>query len=113
MDHNSRYTGGGRSCWGGSDPRVKRLKMRIIEEKSESSISDTQDSSEDRQINKRKDVNEEGKEINLQSQADGVNQEIYCIKLPGAAKIDEGEPENQNHAVAFTKAEALHAIDMN
>ncbi|KAL0910435.1 hypothetical protein M5K25_021419 [Dendrobium thyrsiflorum] len=65
--------------------------MRIIEEKkSESSISDTQASSEDKQIDKGKDVNKEGKEINLQSQADGDDKEIYSIKLPGAAKIGEG-----------------------
>ncbi|KAH0463920.1 hypothetical protein IEQ34_006706 [Dendrobium chrysotoxum] len=39
--------------------------------------------------------------------------EIYCIKLPGAAKIGKGEPENQNHAVVFTEGKALQAIDMN
>ncbi|PKA65497.1 Callose synthase 4 [Apostasia shenzhenica] len=40
-------------------------------------------------------------------------QEIYRIKLPGAAKIGEGKPENQNHAIIFTRGEALQAIDMN
>lgn len=39
--------------------------------------------------------------------------EIYRIKLPGAAKLGEGKPENQNHAVIFTRGEALQAIDMN
>lgn len=39
--------------------------------------------------------------------------EIYRIKLPGAAKIGEGKPENQNHAIVFTRGEALQAIDMN
>ncbi|KAH0461198.1 hypothetical protein IEQ34_008773 [Dendrobium chrysotoxum] len=58
-------------------------------------------------------MNEEGKEINLQSQVDGTDQEIYRIKLLGAAKIGEGELENQNHAVVFTRGEPLHTIDMN
>ncbi|KAI0511251.1 hypothetical protein KFK09_011876 [Dendrobium nobile] len=44
---------------------------------------------------------------------DNRDQEIYRIKLPGAAKIGEGKPENQNHAVVFTRGEALQAIDMN
>lgn len=39
--------------------------------------------------------------------------EIYRIKLPGTAKLGEGKPENQNHAVIFTRGEALQAIDMN
>lgn len=41
------------------------------------------------------------------------DQEIYRIKLPGPAKIGEGKPENQNHAIIFTRGEALQAIDMN
>ncbi|XP_042413132.1 callose synthase 5-like [Zingiber officinale] len=44
---------------------------------------------------------------------DNRDQEIYRIKLPGAAKIGEGKPENQNHAIIFTRGEALQAIDMN
>ncbi|KAL6223182.1 hypothetical protein ACLB2K_006571 [Fragaria x ananassa] len=44
---------------------------------------------------------------------DNLDQEIYRIKLPGSAKIGEGKPENQNHAVIFTRGEALQAIDMN
>ncbi|KAF7834153.1 callose synthase 5 [Senna tora] len=44
---------------------------------------------------------------------DNLDQEIYRIKLPGPAKIGEGKPENQNHAVIFTRGEALQAIDMN
>ncbi|KAH0452344.1 hypothetical protein IEQ34_019643 [Dendrobium chrysotoxum] len=88
--------------------------MRIIKEKkSESSISDTQASSEDKTIDKGKDVNEEGKEINMQSQVDSADQEINCIKLSGAAKIGEDEPENQNHTVVFTRGEALQTINMN
>ena len=40
-------------------------------------------------------------------------QEIYKIKLPGNPKLGEGKPENQNHAIIFTRGEALQAIDMN
>jgi len=39
--------------------------------------------------------------------------EIFRIKLPGPAKIGEGKPENQNHAIIFTRGEALQTIDMN
>ncbi|KAH0457545.1 hypothetical protein IEQ34_012860 [Dendrobium chrysotoxum] len=61
-DHDNRYTGGGRSYWGGGDFRVRQLKMRMIQKKKgESSISDTQAPSKDKLIDK------EGKEINLQS----------------------------------------------
>ncbi|KAL3617345.1 Callose synthase 5 [Castilleja foliolosa] len=44
---------------------------------------------------------------------DNLDQEIYRIKLPGQAKIGEGKPENQNHAIVFTRGEALQTIDMN
>ncbi|KAL9356343.1 hypothetical protein Peur_049596 [Populus x canadensis] len=44
---------------------------------------------------------------------DNLDQEIYRIRLPGAAKLGEGKPENQNHAIIFTRGEALQAIDMN
>lgn len=40
-------------------------------------------------------------------------QEIYRIKLPGPPIIGEGKPENQNHAIIFTRGEALQTIDMN
>lgn len=40
-------------------------------------------------------------------------QEIYRIRLPGEpTAIGEGKPENQNHAIIFTRGEALQAIDM-
>ncbi|KAK8360802.1 hypothetical protein V6Z12_A04G188100 [Gossypium hirsutum] len=40
--------------------------------------------------------------------------EIYRIRLPGSpTKIGEGKPENQNHAIIFTRGEALQTIDMN
>ncbi|KAF3792492.1 Callose synthase 5 [Nymphaea thermarum] len=44
---------------------------------------------------------------------DKRDQEIYRIRLPGSAKLGEGKPENQNHAIIFTRGEALQAIDMN
>ncbi|XP_076893137.1 callose synthase 2-like [Bidens hawaiensis] len=41
------------------------------------------------------------------------DQVIYRIKLPGPAKLGEGKPENQNHAIIFTRGEGLQTIDMN
>ncbi|KAI3712123.1 hypothetical protein L1987_70672 [Smallanthus sonchifolius] len=43
----------------------------------------------------------------------GFDQEIYRVKLPGSPNLGEGKPENQNHAIIFTRGEALQAIDMN
>ncbi|KAG6422840.1 hypothetical protein SASPL_113221 [Salvia splendens] len=43
----------------------------------------------------------------------GKDKEIYSIKLPGNPKIGEGKPENQNHAVVFTRGNAVQTIDMN
>lgn len=40
-------------------------------------------------------------------------QEIYSIKLPGNPKLGEGKPENQNHAIVFTRGNAIQTIDMN
>lgn len=40
-------------------------------------------------------------------------QEVYRVKLPGNPVVGEGKPENQNHAVIFTRGEHLQAIDMN
>lgn len=40
-------------------------------------------------------------------------QEIYSIKLPGDPKLGEGKPENQNHAIIFTRGNAVQTIDMN
>ncbi|KAK4275573.1 hypothetical protein QN277_018631 [Acacia crassicarpa] len=45
---------------------------------------------------------------------DKYDEEIYRIKLPGSpTAIGEGKPENQNHAIIFTRGEALQTIDMN
>jgi callose synthase len=43
----------------------------------------------------------------------GLDQIIYRIKLPGNPILGEGKPENQNHAIIFTRGEALQTIDMN
>ncbi|ONK58964.1 uncharacterized protein A4U43_C08F1540 [Asparagus officinalis] len=43
----------------------------------------------------------------------GKDQEIYSIKLPGNPKLGEGKPENQNHAIIFTRGDAIQTIDMN
>ncbi|MBA0836692.1 hypothetical protein Goarm_008887 [Gossypium armourianum] len=39
--------------------------------------------------------------------------EIYRIRLPGPLKLGEGKPENQNHAIIFTRGDAIQTIDMN
>ncbi|GLT65763.1 hypothetical protein SLA2020_381760 [Shorea laevis] len=45
---------------------------------------------------------------------DKLDEEVYRIKLPGnPVAIGEGKPENQNHAIIFTRGEALQTIDMN
>ncbi|KAM0833601.1 hypothetical protein ACQ4PT_064158 [Festuca glaucescens] len=44
----------------------------------------------------------------------GDDEEVYRIKLPGKpTEVGEGKPNNQNHAIIFTRGEALQAIDMN
>ena len=42
-----------------------------------------------------------------------LHQVIYSIKLPGNPILGEGKPENQNHAVIFTRGDAIQTIDMN
>ncbi|XP_059452724.1 callose synthase 7-like isoform X2 [Corylus avellana] len=45
---------------------------------------------------------------------DKLDEEVYRIRLPGRpVDIGEGKPENQNHAIIFTRGEALQTIDMN
>uniref|UniRef100_A0A6N2M9D6 1,3-beta-glucan synthase n=1 Tax=Salix viminalis TaxID=40686 RepID=A0A6N2M9D6_SALVM len=43
----------------------------------------------------------------------GKDKEIYSVKLPGNPKLGEGKPENQNHAIIFTRGSAIQTIDMN
>ncbi|EPS65323.1 hypothetical protein M569_09455, partial [Genlisea aurea] len=47
------------------------------------------------------------------SEPDKLDQVIYRIKLPGKPILGEGKPENQNHAIIFTRGEGLQTIDMN
>jgi 1,3-beta-glucan synthase component len=35
------------------------------------------------------------------------------VQLPGNPVVGEGKPENQNHAIIFTRGENVQAIDMN
>ncbi|KAL4186373.1 hypothetical protein AMTRI_Chr09g13790 [Amborella trichopoda] len=53
------------------------------------------------------------KAVPSQDQEQQLDQVIYRIKLPGPAMIGEGKPENQNHAIIFTRGEGLQTIDMN
>lgn len=39
--------------------------------------------------------------------------QVYRIKLPGNFLVGEAKPCNQNHAIIFTRGEAVQAIDMN
>ncbi|OQS00421.1 callose synthase [Thraustotheca clavata] len=39
--------------------------------------------------------------------------EVYRVELPGDPILGEGKPENQNHAIIFTRGEMLQCIDMN
>ncbi|CAH1414598.1 unnamed protein product [Lactuca virosa] len=43
----------------------------------------------------------------------GKEVEVYRVKLPGPLKLGEGKPENQNHALIFTRGDAVQTIDMN
>ncbi|XP_051120821.1 callose synthase 9 [Andrographis paniculata] len=49
----------------------------------------------------------------VKADINGKDKEIYSIKLPGNPKLGEGKPENQNHAVVFTRGNAVQTIDMN
>lgn len=49
----------------------------------------------------------------VKSNGKGTIEEIYRVRLPGNPVIGEGKPENQNHAMIFTRSEFLQTIDMN
>lgn len=51
--------------------------------------------------------------LKTEAETGNVSQVIYRIKLPGSAILGEGKPENQNHAIIFTRGEGLQTIDMN
>ncbi|KAK0605244.1 hypothetical protein LWI29_024524 [Acer saccharum] len=53
------------------------------------------------------------KSIDSSEPVQNLDQVIYKIKLPGPAILGEGKPENQNHAIIFTRGEGLQTIDMN
>ncbi|XP_044483306.1 callose synthase 3-like [Mangifera indica] len=53
------------------------------------------------------------KSIDSPDPIQSLDEEIYRIKLPGPAILGEGKPENQNHAIIFTRGEGLQTIDMN
>ncbi|XP_016169715.2 callose synthase 3 [Arachis ipaensis] len=53
------------------------------------------------------------KSIGSSETVQSLDQVIYKIKLPGPAILGEGKPENQNHAIIFTRGEGLQTIDMN
>lgn len=42
-----------------------------------------------------------------------MEMEIFRVQLPGPLKQGEGKPENQNHALIFTRGDAVQTIDMN
>ncbi|CAJ1977780.1 unnamed protein product [Sphenostylis stenocarpa] len=49
----------------------------------------------------------------VKADINGKDKEIYSVKLPGNPKLGEGKPENQNHAIIFTRGNAVQTIDMN
>eukprot|EP00578_Thalassiosira_sp_NH16_P001495 CAMPEP_0181139254 /NCGR_PEP_ID=MMETSP1071-20121207/34687_1 /TAXON_ID=35127 /ORGANISM="Thalassiosira sp., Strain NH16" /LENGTH=2241 /DNA_ID=CAMNT_0023226155 /DNA_START=250 /DNA_END=6976 /DNA_ORIENTATION=+ len=49
----------------------------------------------------------------VKSDGDGKIKEIYRVRLPGNPILGEGKPENQNHAMIFTRGEFVQTIDMN
>ncbi|KAM3731408.1 hypothetical protein ACB098_12G161500 [Castanea mollissima] len=53
------------------------------------------------------------KAIGSSEPVQNLDQVIYRIKLPGPVICGEGKPENQNHAIIFTRGEGLQTIDMN
>uniref|UniRef100_A0A7S1ZKM7 1,3-beta-glucan synthase n=1 Tax=Ditylum brightwellii TaxID=49249 RepID=A0A7S1ZKM7_9STRA len=49
----------------------------------------------------------------VKSDGNGKIQEVYRVRLPGNPVIGEGKPENQNHAMIFSRGEFVQTIDMN
>ncbi|KAE9461505.1 hypothetical protein C3L33_06585, partial [Rhododendron williamsianum] len=45
----------------------------------------------------------------VKADINGKDQEIFSNKLPGDPKLGEGKPENQNHAIIFTRGEAVQS----
>ena len=66
-----------------------------------------------RNINKRDGGDSIFYSVLVKSDGAGCIQEIYRVRLPGNPVLGEGKPENQNHAIIFTRGEAIQTIDMN
>jgi callose synthase len=49
----------------------------------------------------------------VKSDGKGHIHEVYRVRLPGDPVLGEGKPENQNHAMMFTRGEYVQTIDMN
>jgi callose synthase len=49
----------------------------------------------------------------VKSNGNGKIVELYRVRLPGNPILGEGKPENQNHAMIFTRGEFVQTIDMN
>mmetsp|Transcript_1310 Transcript_1310/g.1888 ORF Transcript_1310/g.1888 Transcript_1310/m.1888 type:complete len:2118 (-) Transcript_1310:113-6466(-) len=49
----------------------------------------------------------------VKSDGQGGITEIYRVRLPGNPVLGEGKPENQNHAMIFSRGEFVQTIDMN
>ncbi len=49
----------------------------------------------------------------VKSDGRGGIEEVYRVRLPGNPVLGEGKPENQNHAMIFTRGEFVQTIDMN
>ncbi|GAB9474428.1 putative glycosyl transferase, family 48, 1,3-beta-glucan synthase subunit FKS1-like, domain-1, partial [Globisporangium polare] len=47
----------------------------------------------------------------IRAQGDQIA-EVYRVELPGDPIVGEGKPENQNHAIIFSRGELLQCIDM-
>jgi len=49
----------------------------------------------------------------IKSDGCGKIQEVYRVRLAGNPVLGEGKPENQNHAMIFSRGEMVQTIDMN
>jgi len=58
-------------------------------------------------------VVEEFYSVLVKGEKDGSVKEVYRVKIPGNPILGEGKPENQNHAIIFTRGEYVQTIDMN
>lgn len=62
-------------------------------------------------------LNRDGKSmfysVLVKSNGKGGIEEVYRVRMPGNPVIGEGKPENQNHAIIFTRGEYIQTIDMN